>query len=48
MLKYRYYYNLIINSFHINLNYPLSRPAIREALLSAPSPLGEGWEGGIS
>ena len=38
---------LIINSFHIILNNPLSRfPQGGKALFSAPSPMGEGWEGG--
>ena len=39
---------LIINYFHYILYNPISRPARRDALLSAPSSLGEGWEGGTN
>jgi len=40
---------LIINYIHFILNYPLSRfPHGGNALFSAPSPVGEGWEGGIN
>ena len=39
---------LIIKYFNFILNNPLSRfPQGGKALLSAPSPVGEGWEGGI-
>lgn len=40
---------LITKYLHFVLNNPLSRfPQGRKALLSAPSPVGEGWEGGIN
>jgi hypothetical protein len=40
---------LIINYIHLLINDPLSRfPHGGKALLSAPSPVGEGWEGGIN
>jgi len=40
---------LIISHFHFVLNNPLSRfPQGGKALLSAPSPVGEGWEGGLN
>jgi len=40
---------LIINHFHFVLNNPLSRfPQGGKDLLSAPSPVGEGWEGGLN
>jgi hypothetical protein len=40
---------LIIKYFHRISNNPLSRfPQGGKALLSAPSPVGEGWEGGIN
>jgi len=40
---------LIINYFHFVLNDPLSRfPQRGKALFSAPSPVGEGWEGGLN
>jgi hypothetical protein len=39
---------LIIKYLHFILNNPPSRfPQGGKALLSAPSPVGEGWEGGI-
>jgi hypothetical protein len=40
---------LIINYFNFTLNDPLSRfPQGGKALISAPSPVGESWEGGLS
>jgi hypothetical protein len=39
---------LIFNNFYCIVNYPLSRfPQGGKALFSAPSPVGEGREGGI-
>jgi hypothetical protein len=43
------YIMLIINYIHIFINDPLSRfPQRGKVWLSAPSPVGEGWEGGIN
>ena len=40
---------VIINYIHLFLNDPLSRfPQGGKLLLPAPSPVGEGWEGGIN
>jgi hypothetical protein len=40
---------LIINYFHYIIYNPLSCfPQGGKALISTPSPLGEGWEGGIN
>jgi hypothetical protein len=37
---------VIYKYFHFISNNPLSSPAWRDALNDAPSPVGEGWEGG--
>jgi hypothetical protein len=39
---------LIIKYIHVFKITPFPVQPKREALLSAPSPVGEGWEGGIN
>jgi hypothetical protein len=49
MLKYFFLYKAKNQLLPFFLNNPLSRfPQGGKALLSAPSPLEEGWEGGIN